>query len=141
MSGSHGIASGRSFYSLLLSSLCSLCLWGESLHANPPVASYLFPAGGQRGKLVNVRVGGLFLYQSCSFEMLGPGVEASRTLQRTRTVWFEGPLLPLPESQQAEDYPKDFAGQVRIAADAPLGARIGRIRTAEGVASGLKFVV
>src|SRR2546430_6889940 len=31
------------------------------LRANPPVASYVFPAGGQRGTTVPVRVGGLFL--------------------------------------------------------------------------------
>ena len=35
--------------------------------ANPPVASYIFPAGAQRGTKVNVRVGGLFLYQKCGF--------------------------------------------------------------------------
>src|SRR5690242_5527408 len=100
--------------------LCVLC--GESsLHANPPVASYVFPAGGQRGTTVKVRVGGLYLYRSCGFELLGPGVEASRQLKQTHTVWFEGPLLPLPQSQQAEDYPRDMAGEVRIAADAPPG--------------------
>jgi hypothetical protein len=105
------------------------------------VASYVFPAGGQRGKTVDVRVGGLFLYKSCSFELLGPGVEASKQLKSVRTVWFEGPLLPLPDSQQAEDYPRDMAGQVKIAADAPLGIRHGRLWTAEGAASGLKFMV
>jgi hypothetical protein len=31
--------------------------------ANPPVASYIYPAGGQRGTTVKVRVGGLFLYE------------------------------------------------------------------------------
>src|SRR5262249_2832229 len=102
-----------------LSSLCSLCLCGESVFANPPVASYIFPAGGQRGTTVKVRVGGLYLYKSCAFELLGQGVEASQQLHRTRTLWFEGPRLPLPASQQAEDYPRDMAGEVRIAADAP----------------------
>jgi hypothetical protein len=105
------------------------------------VASYLFPAGGQRGTTVDVHVGGLFLYQSCGFELLGPGVEAGRQVKRTRTLWFEGPLLPLPDSQQAEDYPQDMAGQVRIAEDAPLGLRSARVWTAEGAASGLKFMV
>lgn len=125
-----------------LSSLCALgVLCGESLFANPPVASYVFPAGGQRGTTVKVRVGGLFLYRSCGFELLGPGVEASKRLESTKTVWFEGPLLPLPESQQAEDYPRDMAGTVRIAADASLGPRRGRVWTAEGAASGLTFVV
>jgi hypothetical protein len=118
-----------------------MCLCGESLRANPPVASYVFPAGGRRGTTVDVRVGGLFLHQSCAFELLGPGVEATRQLRRTRTLFLEGPLLPLPESQQPEDYPKDMAGQVRIAAGAPPGVRPGRVWTSEGAASGLRFVV
>src|SRR5437870_785409 len=68
--------------------------------ANPPVASYIFPAGGQRGKTVDVRIGGLFLYDKCGFEMLGFGVDASKELRRTRTLWLEGPILPLPDSQR-----------------------------------------
>jgi len=111
------------------------------LHANPPTASYIFPAGGQRGTTVKARVGGLYLYKRCSFEMLGPGVEASKQLRSVPRVWFEGPLLPLPASQQVEDYPRDMAGEIRIAADAPLGARRGRLWTAEGAAGGLRFVV
>src|ERR1700694_2658811 len=61
--------------------------------ANPPVASYIFPAGAQRGTKVNVRVGGLFLHDKCGFEMLGAGVTAPAHLTRTKTTWFEGPLL------------------------------------------------
>jgi hypothetical protein len=105
------------------------------------VASYIFPAGGQQGTTVKVRVGGLYLYRSCEFELLGSGVRASPRLQRMRTLWFEGPLLPLPESQQAEDYPQDMAGEVTVAPDAPAGPRRGRLWTAEGAASGLTFVV
>src|SRR5689334_20523927 len=88
---------------------------------NPPVASYIFPAGGQRGTTVPVKVGGLFLHERCDFAMLGPGVKASPTLVSIPTLWFEGPLLPLPDSQRQEDYPKDMAGSVSVAADAPLG--------------------
>ena len=74
--------------------------------------------------------------------LLGPGVELeSLNLEPTHTLWFEGPMLPLPESQQAEDYPKDTAAHVRIAADAALGVRRGRVWTAQGAASGLAFVV
>jgi hypothetical protein len=109
--------------------------------AEPPVASYIFPAGGQRGHAVDVRVGGLFLHKGCGFEMLGPGVEAHKQLRPTKTVWFEGPLLPLPDSQQAEDYPKDMAGRVTIAADAPLGDRPWRVWTSQGATPALKFVV
>jgi hypothetical protein len=120
---------------ILLTSGLILVSAGVS-RANPPVAAYIFPAGGQRGQTVNVRVGGLFLHDHCSFEMLGPGVVASRVLRRTPTIWFEGPLLPLPESQQAEDYPQDYAGQIRITPDSPLGLRPWCLWTSQGAAAG-----
>jgi hypothetical protein len=109
--------------------------------ADSPTASYIFPAGGQRGHTVAVRVGGLNLHKSCGFEMLGPGVEASKTLRRTNTVWFEGPLLPLPDSQQQEDYPKDMAGRVVLAADAPLGMWHWRLWTAQGATPARPFII
>jgi hypothetical protein len=105
------------------------------------VASYLFPAGGQRGTTVQFHAGGLYLNQSCSLEMIGRGVEASPVVRRVKTPWFEGPLLPLPESQRQEDYPRAMAGTVRIAADAPIGDRYVLLRTAQGVTAPLRFVV
>jgi hypothetical protein len=111
------------------------------LWADPPVASYIFPAGGQRGKVVNFRVGGLNLHERCSFEMLGRGVQAGKEILRTQTVWFEGPVLPLPDSQQQEDYPKDMAGKVQIAGDAGLGIRYWRLWNAQGATPAMKFMV
>src|SRR5437868_6974436 len=112
-----------------------------AVRANPPVASYIFPAGGQRGTTVPIRVGGLFLHSRCGFEMLGPGIKAPASLKRTRTVWFEGSLLPLPDSQRQEDYPRDMAGQVQIDKDAPAGVRYWRVWTAQGATSAMKFMV
>lgn len=109
--------------------------------AEAPSASYIFPAGGQRGAVVPVKVGGLFLHSRCGFEMLGPGVTATPKLTRTRTIWFEGPILPLPDSQRQEDYPKDMAGQVKIAGDAPLGPRHWRVWTSQGATPAMKFTV
>ncbi|MGE3803490.1 MAG: PPC domain-containing protein [Gemmataceae bacterium] len=123
---------GAVLVSLLLSSVAV---------ANPPVASYIFPAGGQRGRAVDVRVGGLFLHDQCRFEMLGPGVQASKTLKKADTLWFEGPLLPLPASQRAEDYPRDMTGRVDIAADAPLGFRSWQVWTSQGASRSLRFEV
>lgn len=116
-------------------------LLAGAAHANPPVASYLFPAGGQRGTAVSLKVGGLFLGKECAFALDGPGVVASPRVKAVPTVWFDGPMLPLPESQRQEDYPRDLAGSVQVAADAPLGPRRGHVATAEGVAAGLTFVV
>ena len=76
---------------LCFASLCTLCLCGESLWAEPPVASYLFPAGGRRGTTVNVHVGGLYLHKDASWELLGPGVKVpSPRLAPAPTRWFEG---------------------------------------------------
>jgi hypothetical protein len=123
-------------------SIAAVLLFGfELARADPPVASYIFPPGGQRGKTVDLRVGGLNLHKSCSFEMLGKGVKASRQLKSTKTIWFEGPILPLPESQQQEDYPKDMAGRVKITADAPLGVRHWRLWNAQGATPAMKFIV
>ena len=109
--------------------------------ANPPGASYIFPAGGQRGTAVNVRVGGLFLHDKCGFEMFGAGVKVPNHLTRTKTTWFEGPILPLPDSQRQEDYPKDMAGTIALAPDAALGVRYWRLWTSQGATPALKFLV
>lgn len=111
------------------------------VHAEAPVASYIFPAGGQRGTTVNVRVGGLNLHKSCTFTMEGPGVQASKTVKRMPTPWFEGPVLPLPDSQRQEDYPKDMAGTIAIAKDASLGVRYWRLNTSQGATPAMRFVV
>lgn len=119
----------------------SLLLAAGTASAAPPVASYIFPAGGQRGTAVPVRVGGLFVYESCGFALDGGGVKASSELKPGKRVWFEGPVIPLPDSQQAEDYPVDMLGSVAVDAKAAPGARRGRIWTSQGVATGPVFVV
>jgi hypothetical protein len=112
-----------------------------SLSAEPPSTAYIFPAGGQRGTTVTFKVGGHYLHDACDFDLLGPGLAASKRIVRTKTVWFEGPLIYPPLSQQKEDYPKDMAGTVRIAADAPLGTRYWRVSTSQGTTSLKKFVI
>ncbi|HKA07893.1 MAG TPA: hypothetical protein VKD71_11595, partial [Gemmataceae bacterium] len=128
------------FPTAILSSLCSLCLCGSSL-ADPPEAKYLFPAGGQRGTSVKFHAGGLYLNKSCSLEMIGRGVEASPIVKRVDSPWFDGPVLPLPESQRQEDYPRAMVGKVKIAADAPTGDRYVLLRTSQGITGPLRFVV
>lgn len=123
--------------------LLLLLFWGVSLrtYANPPVASYIFPAGAQRGTKVDVRAGGLFLHDRCTFQLTGKGVSTSHDLVSTKKVWFEGPILPLPDSQRQEDYPTDMFGWVSVAANAPLGYRRMQVFTGQGGASGPIFVV
>src|SRR5262245_23007891 len=121
--------------------LAGLFLFTQAALAEAPVSMYVFPAGGQRGTTVEVKVDGLFLNERCGFEMLGPAITAPGELKRTKTLWLEGPMLPLPDSQRQEDYPKDMAGSIRIAADAPLGSRPWRVWTSQGVTAARRFVV
>ncbi|MBM4097175.1 MAG: hypothetical protein FJ261_10425 [Planctomycetes bacterium] len=109
--------------------------------ANPPVASYIFPAGARRGDSVEVRVGGLFLHGTCEAEIGGPGITLAGRPVPTAKRWFEGPVLPLPDSQRQEDYPSDMLLGARVAPDAPTGGRRLRLSTAQGVASGPVFMV
>jgi hypothetical protein len=106
-----------------------------------PFASYIFPAGGQRGTTVQVRVGGCYFHGDAGFELLGPGVSAPARVRETNTVWFEGPVIPLPASQQSENYPRDHASTIRIAADAPSGVRHWRVWTSQGATPAMKFLV
>ena len=109
--------------------------------ADPPVAMYVFPAGGQRGTDVTVRVGGLYLHESAPFVMSGSDITADPRVVETDTVWFEGPVIPLPDSQQAEDYPKDHSATIRIASGAVGSTRTWRVWTSQGVTSARTFVL
>jgi pre-peptidase len=110
-------------------------------NAEPPTIAYTFPAGGQRGTAVDVRIGGHFLHDKAEFLMTGPGVQAASTIERMNTVWFEGPLIKQPASQQKEDYPKDYLNRIEIAADAPLGVRFFYAGTSQGLTPPERFVI
>ena len=109
--------------------------------AEPPDIEYIYPAGGQRGTTVPVRVGGYYFHGQAKFEMLGPGVRFKSIVPRVETVWFEGPLIYQPLSQRGEDYPKDHANEIQLAAQAPLGDRYWRCWTSQGATRSLRFVV
>ncbi len=116
-------------------------LIASTASATPPVLSYLFPAGGQRGTAVKLRVGGLFLHDSAQFEIGGDGWTTRHLLKAIPRIWFEGPILSLPESQQAEDYPVDREASFAIPKDAKVGAVRARVWTSQGTATGPLFVV
>jgi hypothetical protein len=110
--------------------------------ADAPTAVYMFPAGGQRGTDVQFRFGGYDLHDGCLLEMSGTGIVPSKKVKPAdRTLWFEGPVIPLPDSQAQESYPRDQLGQVSIAAGASLGFRRARVMNSQGVSNWLNFVV
>ena len=110
-------------------------------NAEPPDIEYIYPAGAQRGKTVSVRIGGYYFHGQANFEMLGGGVNFQPAIKRTKTIWFEGPLIHQPLSQQSENYPKDHLNEIAISNDAVLGQRLWRCWTSQGVTKTLKFVI
>ncbi len=120
---------------------CFALLVAAPVFADPPVAVYVFPAGGQKGTTVKAHVGGLHLNQTCPLEVMGTGIDAPARIHRTKSKWFDGPVLPLPESQRQEDYPRAMAADLKLAADAEPGVRHLQMWTSQGATHPLKFVV
>jgi len=109
--------------------------------ADEPASSYIFPAGGQRGTTVRCRVGGLNLSTECGFSFVGTGVEAPATLRSMPTLVLRGPFHTNPVAQQAWDYPKDMAAEIRLAPGAAPGLRHWTLTTSEGATVLRPFVI
>ncbi len=107
----------------------------------PPVASYIFPAGAQRGTTCAVRVGGMFFHDGAKLEMFGPGLQDQTTLEETDRIWFETPLMRPPVGQSGEELPRDFLINVNIPTDAPVGSIAWRVWTSQGVTTARTFVI
>ncbi len=109
--------------------------------AEQPDTAYIFPAGGQRGTKVAVRIGGYYLYERAPLDLIGPGITGPAEIARVPTKWFEGPVIKQPASQQKEDYPKDYTAELTIAADAALGPHGWRSWNAQGATPVRPFIV
>jgi hypothetical protein len=116
-------------------------LQGVHSQTSQPEASYIFPAGAQRGQTVDITVGGLFLLDDPWFEMLGSGVQAFERLRTGETVWFEGPILTGAPARGPDFYPRDHQGLVTIAGNALLGGRPWRVWTSQGATAARVFVI
>jgi hypothetical protein len=121
--------------------LVAIQSFAPEANAEPPMASYIFPAGGQRWTQVSARVGGCNLYEAPRLYWSGAGITAPATISPMETIWFEGPLIPQPPSQQREDYPRDYAAQLVVVKDASPGLHAWRVATSQGVTAALGFVV
>ncbi len=121
--------------------LVALVLTAATVQADPPDAKYIFPPGGRRGTTVPVRIGGCNFHDRATFHLMGSGINVATEIAKTKTQWFEGPLIPLPASQAKEDYPIDYANSMEIAAEAPLGDHLWKVSTSQGVTTSLPFVV
>jgi hypothetical protein len=105
-----------------------------------PTSSHIFPAGGRRGTVVPVRVGGECLPPFTRFRIFGTGVTADSELVEHVTGKYE----PSPRRKPGESpmqYPREWKSSITIASDAPIGQTIWRVSSARGGTSGRPFLV
>lgn len=123
--------------SALLLTLCPLAFPQTS----NPAASYIFPAGAQRGQTVQVTVGGLFLLQDPWLELTDPDLQVPGRLTTIHTTRLNGPQLTGQPSLEPDEYPQDHQGMMTVDASAPIGSRPWRVWTAQGATKSRVFVV
>jgi len=105
-----------------------------------PSSTHIFPAGGRRGTVVPVRVGGEFLPPYTRFRLAGEGVSAPSELTERATGNYE----PSPRRKPGGfpiTYPREWKSAITIAADAPLGQKLWRVSSARGGTGGRPFLV
>ena len=105
-----------------------------------PASTHIFPAGGRRGMVVPVRVGGEFLAPYTRFRLLGDGVSAPAELIDRVAAHYE----PSPRRKPGGtpiNYPREWKSEITIAANAPLGQKLWRVSSARGGTGGRPFLV
>jgi hypothetical protein len=105
---------------------------GQPIASKEPSGTHIFPAGGQRGTVVPVRVGGECLPPGGRFHLRGDGVTAPDVLGPRVQARFEPNAPRLPLDANFVNYPKEWASEITIAPDAPLGPAFWRVTTGWG---------
>src|SRR5438067_2554179 len=85
--------------------------WGQAVPSKEPSGTHIFPAGGRRGTVVPVRVGGECLPPGSSFHLLGSGVTAPELLgPRAKARYEPSPRRTPTDADNGEPiaYPKEW---------------------------------
>lgn len=117
----------------------------QTAHAQPkpgylPSSTHIFPAGGQRGTTVAVRVGTECVPPRTHFQMSGEGVDAAALLETELETRGEPSARRKPTIIPIT-YPREWASEIRIADDAPPGPAYWRLNCAQGGTGSRPFVV
>ena len=105
-----------------------------------PASTHVFPAGGRRGTVVAVRIGGEFLAPYTRFSMFGDGVECQPELIE-KASGNDEPSPRRAPGRSPINYPREWKAEVRIADGAPLGQKLWRVSSARGGTDGRPFLV
>src|SRR5262245_5013344 len=70
--------------------------WGQAVPSREPSSTHIFPAGGQRGTVVKVRVGGECLPPGMNLKIFTDGVTGPSVLGPEVKARYEPPVRRLP---------------------------------------------
>src|SRR6266404_1372951 len=90
-------------------------VWGQAVPSKEPSGTHIFPAGGRRGAIVPVRIGGECLPPGSSLHLYGPGVTAPALLGPRATARYEPSLRRLPtdaDNGEPITYPKEWESRI-----------------------------
>lgn len=126
-------------------SAISLPLYGQAVPSREPSSTHIFPAGGQRGTTVKVRVGGECLTPGMSFKLYGDGVTAADMLGAEIKAKYEPSVRRPPRDADgvgaAITYPREWPTEIKLASNAEAGARYWRVIGAWGGTQPRPFIV
>jgi hypothetical protein len=101
-----------------------------------PTSTHIFPAGGKRGTVVKVRVGGECLPPGMNFKLYGAGLSGPAVLGPEIRARYEPSVRRLPRDAEIPGsdmtYPREFDATLTIDDKAKPGARYWRVSGAWG---------
>lgn len=119
--------------------------WGQAVPSSEPSSTHIFPAGGRRGTVVKVRVGGECLPPGMNFKVVGAGVTGQSILGPEVKARYEPSLRRVPRDGDAVgaamSYPREFDAALNISPDAELGTSFWRVWGAWGGTRPRPFLV
>src|SRR5258706_14763463 len=102
----------RILLSLLTIAFLPLAAWGQAVPSRVPTSTHIFPAGGQRGTTVKVRVGGEGLPPGMAFKLTGSGVTGPSVLGAEAKPKYEPSARRPPRDADAAGaamtYPREW---------------------------------
>ncbi len=105
-----------------------------------PSSTHIFPAGGQRGTVVPVRVGAECIPPDSNFWFSGEGVSAGNILsQQVFSIAEESPRRVPTEIPIT--HPREWQSEIAIADDAVVGTAYWRLSCASGGTSSRPFLI
>jgi hypothetical protein len=105
-----------------------------------PSSTHVFPAGGQRGTTVALKVGAECIPPRTHFRVIGNGVEVNPLLETEIDDRGEPSARREPKTVPIT-YPREWASEIRIADDAPLGPVYWRLSCGQGGTGSRPFIV